>query len=195
MDKKAFSFDFSMKSTDDNDSQHEINGIPVKSFVGYASDFTTIDRVNEQVVKGAFKKHLENKGNRTILMHNHKTNIGVADVQEDDSGLLVKGYINMDTQAGKETYSLLKMGAIQKMSFGYSVKDYEQSKTSDGDSFTKLTELELHEVSPVDFPANPATSIVEVKGAQENASPAWGSTIQHLKSVTNDLADYLAYWR
>ena len=155
-------FDFQVKTLESEDTT--INGVPVKSFEGYASVFGNIDRVGDMVMRGAFRKQ---DGDRVILMHNHRTNVGVADIVEDDKGLFVKGYINQEIQAGREGYSLLKMGAVNKMSFGYEVKGVRRS-VKDGEEYNELLELKTHEVSFVDFPANPETRITAVKSAECN---------------------------
>lgn len=155
-------FDFQVKTLESEDTT--INGVPVKSFEGYASVFGNIDRVGDMVMRGAFQKQ---NGDRVILMHNHRTNVGVADIVEDDKGLFVKGYINQEIQAGREGYSLLKMGAVNKMSFGYEVKGIRRS-VKDGEEYNELLELKTHEVSFVDFPANPETRITAVKSAECN---------------------------
>ena len=152
-------FDFQVKTLESEDTT--INGVPVKTFEGYASVFGNIDRVGDMVMRGAFQKQ---NGDRVILMHNHRTNVGVADIKEDDKGLFVKGYINQEIQSGREGYSLLKMGAVDKMSFGYEVKGIKRA-IKGGEEYNELLELKTHEVSFVDFPANPETAITAVKSA------------------------------
>ena len=153
-------FDFQVKTLESEDAT--VNGVKVKTFEGYASVFGNIDRVGDMVMPGAFKKQ---DGDRVILMHNHRTNVGVADIKEDSKGLFVKGYINQETQSGREGYSLLKMGAVNRMSFGYEVKGIRKAVT-DGEEYNQLMELKTHEVSFVDFPANPETAITAVKSAE-----------------------------
>ena len=51
------------------------------------------------------------------------------------------------------------------MSFGYEVKGIRKAVT-DGEEYNQLMELKTHEVSFVDFPANPETAITAVKSAE-----------------------------
>ena len=117
---------------------------------------------------GAFSKALQKNGNRMILMSNHRDNVGVADVKEDGKGLFVTGYINQELQSGREGYSLLKMGAVNKMSFGYEIKDEKWVIAEDGKEYNELRELIPYEVSFVDFPCNPQAEITAVKSVSEN---------------------------
>lgn len=46
--------------------------------------------------------------------------IGVFEsIEEDQKGLKVKGRLAMGTQAGRETYELMKMGALDGLSIGF----------------------------------------------------------------------------
>jgi len=164
MKRKSFQFEVKNFYLEDK----EINGVPVKVFEGYASVFSNVDRVRDVVMPGAFSKALQKNGNRMILMSNHRDNVGVADVKEDGKGLFVTGYINQETQTGREGYSLLKMGAVNKMSFGYEIKDEKWVTAEDGKEYNELRELIPYEVSFVDFPCNPQAEITAVKSVSEN---------------------------
>lgn len=135
------------------------------SFDAYASVFNNTDLDNEMVMPGAFKKSLrQHKANETmpalLYQHDHTQVLGIVEnAKEDDYGLKVQAKLNLDTQLGKETYSLLKMGALKTMSFGFARKQWEDSPKGP----RKLIELDLYEVSLVTFPANPKAKVVAVK--------------------------------
>lgn len=133
---------------------------------GYASTYSNIDRGNDIIEKGAFKKTLKDfiKKNRMIKMHyNHSMDdiIGgfdPSDVKDDEKGLYVKGEINLNVQRGKEAYALAKQGVLSDMSIGYSINDMEYDKNA-----RVLKDLTLWEISLVGEPMNPQAQILSVK--------------------------------
>jgi len=138
------------------------------TFIGYGSIFDNIDSYKDIVKKGAFKKTLnERKNIKMLWQHDSREPIGIfTKVYEDDVGLVVEGKIALDVRRGAEAYSLMKLGAIDGLSIGYStiVSEYD-SKTGIRD----LKELKLYEVSVVTFPANEKSTIDSVK-SMDNVS-------------------------
>ena len=137
------------------------------TFIGYGSIFNNTDLGNDVVEKGAFTKSLGKTGPRGVkMLFQHKTDmpIGVFEsVEEDEKGLRVKGRLALKTQAGREAYELLKMGAIDGLSIGFRVKPDGQKY----DSKSKrryIKEVELMEISLVTFPMNPRARVRSVKG-------------------------------
>ena len=141
------------------------------SFEGYASIFGNKDLGNDVVMQGAFAKSIKYKKPKQIkLLYQHKTDepIGVIDLIEDDNkGLKIKGRLALETQRGKETFELMKMGALDSMSIGYklSPKGYSYD---DKNKKRELKEIDLMEVSLVTFPMNPKAKITRVKLAEMN---------------------------
>ncbi|WP_370930989.1 phage major capsid protein [Bartonella sp. DGB1] len=137
-------------------------------FSGYASVFGVVDHSNDVVVKGAFKKSLDkhkSKGTNVAMLWQHKRDspIGVwQEVKEDDKGLFVKGKLVTGTTQGRETYELLKAGALSGLSIGYFVKDYEYIGGA-----KHLKEIELQEISPVTLPCNELARVEHVKSQKE----------------------------
>ena len=137
------------------------------TFIGYGSIFNNTDLGNDVVEKGAFTKSLGKTGPKGVkMLFQHKTDmpIGVFEsVEEDEKGLRVKGRLALKTQAGREAYELLKMGAIDGLSIGFRVKPDGQKY----DSKSKrryIKEVELMEISLVTFPMNPRARVRSVKG-------------------------------
>ena len=133
------------------------------TFCAYGSTFSNEDLGGDVVVKGAFKKSLqENPAEKVYMFYNHdsKEIIGeYTEIKEDDYGLLIKGRLFIDEiKRAQETYFLMKKGLIRKFSIGYKIvkKSYEKGKRM-------LEEVKLIEVSPVTFPMNPEAELLGVK--------------------------------
>jgi uncharacterized protein len=136
------------------------------SIAGYASVFGEVDAQRDVVAKGAFTRTLtnwkKNKGAPAMLwMHDTAEPIGVwTQMREDTRGLYVEGMLAIKTQDGADAYELLKIGAINGLSIGYT------TVTSTVDSRSKirtLTDVELFEISLVTFPANMLARVHTVK--------------------------------
>lgn len=130
-------------------------------FTGYAGIFAIEDLQNDIIERGAFKRTLDHSGGSVPILWQHKSEepIGVGlEAKEDTSGLYVRGQLNLDTQRGKEAYSLLKQGAIKGLSIGYDAvkKEYKDGKRL-------LKEIKLYEYSVVTFPAQPLANVLDVK--------------------------------
>ena len=137
------------------------------SFEGYASVFEKADLGNDVVKYGAFRKSLRKKGAKAVkLLYQHKSDmpVGVFDsIKEDQHGLYVKGRLALKTQAGRDVFELMKMGALDGLSIGFK----PNPKMTHYDKRTKkrvLEEVELMEISLVTFPMNQDARIRQVKG-------------------------------
>jgi len=135
---------------------------------GFASVFGNVDSYGEVVDKGAFKRTIKNQKGRFPILADHDPTklIGFNErAEETDQGLLIEGRINLDTQAGKEKYSLAlqaaELGAPMGLSIGFqtikAVEDPENPRVR------RLKEIKLWEYSIVTFPANPKANITGVK--------------------------------
>lgn len=159
MAMKTLDRPFELKSLDDTGK-----------FTGYGSVFGEIDSYRDKVMKGAFKntlarfKQLKRKV-PMLWQHNSRQPMGVySDIKEDDHGLWVEGEINMDTQVGREGYSLMKQGALSGLSIGYDTVMFKD----DNDALVReLHELDLWEISPVTFPAGDTARIQSVKNWED----------------------------
>lgn len=139
------------------------------TFSGYGAVFGNMDSQGDVIVPGAFANTLSEisaSGIRPAMLLNHGEEgavpIGVwTRVAEDGHGLQVEGKL-AKTPRGFECYELLKMDAITGLSIGYIAKKYEL-RTKPEDPRRKLTEIALHEVSLVTFPANGKARVSSVK--------------------------------
>ena len=131
----------------------------------YVSVFDVVDSYGDVVVKGAFAESLERKLPKVVYSHDWKEIIGkVVEAKEDDHGLLVKMKLTMEVQRARETFALLRDGAIDEFSFGYTVEEKEVRD----DGVTVLKKVNVYEVSPVLMGANPETEPVSIKSAEKD---------------------------
>ena len=173
---KSFGGSYELKMTD------EELGI-VEHFV---SIFGVKDRVGDVVHRGAFTKTLAERGGKVLVLDNHRTTgagailgkpismreVGreelpesvLRDWPEATGGLKAETQFAMETQAGREAFALIKMGALSDWSFAYDIvrKDYSPSSGEKG-RIRNLREVKLFEYSPVLIAANAAVGTVSVK--------------------------------
>jgi HK97 family phage prohead protease len=158
MNKKHLELVASIKATGDGSTG---------TFEGYGSVFGVVDSYRDVVMPGAFKESLENYGMPKLLLQHASWMVGgkYLEVYEDEKGLYVKGELNLEVQAAREVYSLMKQGAISGLSIGYSVQEEEQDRTT---GVNQLKKVRLYEVSIVTFPANEEAEVTAVKSAPDN---------------------------
>ena len=127
-------------------------------FVGIASYYDYKDFADDIVVKGAFAKTIaENKGEVVMLwQHDTKQPIGKMLLTDNEKGLEVAGFINLEVEKGKEAFALLKQGAIKGLSIGYFTRewDYDTERKA-----KLLKDIDLKEVSLVTFPCNDRSNV------------------------------------
>jgi HK97 family phage prohead protease len=154
-------FDFEIKSILDNSNDKYFE------FEGYASVFGIKDSYGDVVVKGAFSKSLEkirqtDKKVPTLWQHKTSEPIGIyKELKEDDRGLFVVGIMPKDDSfVSGRVMPQMRIGAVRKMSIGYST---DTEEWIDEEKTNYLKEITLHEVSIVTFPALTAADITNVK--------------------------------
>ena len=133
-------------------------------FEGYASTFGNIDRGDDKIEPGAFKKTLKAKKKKSLLWGHQFFNlpVGIITLKEDDVGLYGLGEFNMNVQNSRDVYELTKQGAIDSMSIGFQVIKDETKKIRDRE-IRIIREIDLFEVSLVTVPMNPKAQITDVK--------------------------------
>lgn len=134
------------------------------TFTGYASLFGVTDLGGDSVQPGAFTKSLKSKpAGKVKMLRGHDTSepIGVwTRIEEDSRGLRATGQLILTTVKGRETYELLKAGALDGLSIGYRTKKESYDRTK---KIRLLNELDLFEISLVVFPMLPSATISRVK--------------------------------
>lgn len=135
-------------------------------FSGYGAVFGNIDWYNDVILPGAFTASLakwraKNKMPPVLWNHNDSEPIGIyTNIYEDEKGLFVEGKLLInDVPRAKSTHALLKAGAIDGLSIGYSTKKANQQ----GNGVRELIEVDIGEISIVTQPANERSLITSVK--------------------------------
>lgn len=151
---------------------------------GYASVFDSysepISGLFREIVRpGAFRKTL-GEGDQ-ILLWSHDTgkpmarkSAGTLNLREDDRGLWFEAQMN-GTSWADDAFKAIESRDVTQMSFGFSViKDrWTFDRESELDQ-RELLEVALYEVSPVAFPAYPATD-VQARSIYESAKAQRGA--------------------
>ncbi len=146
-------------------------------FVAYANVKWFKDHAGDVSVDNCFKKSIDRHINagtmpKLLLQHDYRDVIGVWEsMEEDEHGLKVTGRLALDTVKGRETYSLLKMGALDSLSIGY-VTIEEKYDAPTNTNF--LLDVDIREISIVTFPCNEASRIdaTTIKAAPVDAPAA-----------------------
>jgi uncharacterized protein len=159
---------------------------------GYGSVFGNVDSYGDIVERGAFTKTLGERGNKVKLLwqHDPRQPIGVwTNLSEDNIGLKVTGrlLINSNVPKADEAYSLLKAGALDGLSIGYSpVQQNYDAKTG----INTVKEVKLYETSLVTFPANESASVTSVRSAFEELDEEQRvKTLTFINSLRNTSLD------
>lgn len=136
-----------------------------RKIIGIAASFGNVDRVNDVIKQGAFKKTLRERGKQIKLFYNHSFPIGKPEVmREEEKGLYTESKVSA-TQRGDEILQLVKDGVITDMSIGYEVVNYDMDNKT---GVRTLKELKLYEFGPVDFGANEQAVITGVKALADS---------------------------
>ncbi|MEH6564635.1 MAG: HK97 family phage prohead protease [Halopseudomonas sp.] len=116
----------------------------------------------EQIAPGAFASSIASRDIRALLNHNAdlilgRSTAGTLRLVEDDVGLNIE-IDTPDTSYARDLLISMGRGDIREMSFGFLTLQDHWEKI--GDVWVRtLMEVELHEVSPVTFPAYGQTTI------------------------------------
>lgn len=167
------------------------DGSQVGRFEGYLSVFGNEDDTGDIVEAGAFTRTIEqNKGRFPLLwFHDPTEPIGIFKAAEDERGLYITAFINLDTQRGREVYSGMKFeveeldgdGAyVGELSIGYrSVND-----ETDESGIRHLKEVALYEGSllTIHFAANPE-ALVTVKDSGERMVAAEAKALRDARAA------------
>jgi uncharacterized protein len=134
---------------------------------GYASVFDGVDSYGDTIAKGAFADTLVNRERTVKMRWNHfGPVIGKwTKMMEDDKGLYVEGQLTPGHSVATDVRASLQHGAIDGLSIGFYVLDYEEK---DGARLIKAADLV--EISVVEEPADLQARIADVKSAIESAN-------------------------
>jgi len=160
------------------DIKFKTDGLAEGEFIAYSSVFGNKDLDGDVVMKGAFTDTLaewERKGVPIPLLFGHNLadpdfNLGYVDATQDDKGLKVHGYLDMESPKSPQTYRLLKSGRVNQMSITYRVSDGafvmpEGDGKTYADAYFEIRALDLFECSIVQVAANQEAEVIAVKSA------------------------------
>lgn len=170
-------------------------GSTLGTLEGYAAVFnedTLIDSWEghfvERLAPGAFSKTLKDRGEQVKVLFNHGFDPQIGDkplgkprkMEEKVRGLWVEVPLD-DTSYNRDLVASLRSGALDGMSFRFSVVR-EEIDESDDVPVRTLREVKLYEFGPVTFPAYEATTAgVRARDAYQ----AWRTA--HPKSSTEEV--------
>lgn len=146
-----------------------------RTLTGYPVVFDTWTEINgwegqfkERIAPGALNRTLRNNKSQVKVLFNHGMDPSIGDkplgkpsvMRADDRGLYVEVPLS-ETSYNEDLISLLRDGAIDGMSFRFSVLDEEWNYPDKKNALPERTikELRLYEVGPVTFPAYQATTV------------------------------------
>lgn len=148
------------------DSELELKAVRQSGeFEGYGSVFNNVDEGRDMVLPGAFKASLKKRTPMMSFQHDITKIAGAyKTIREDDSGLYVKGVLNLNTELGRDTYELMRStpAAIKGMSIGYNIAPGGMEMDMKR-GIRKLKTLDVFDVSLVTVPMNPRANVARVK--------------------------------
>lgn len=162
---------------DDDDSDFVAEGHAATFMEPYGvADF------REQVDPGAFDSQLQNPDVMALWNHNADNVLGSVGsgtlaLSTDKDGLLTRTTFPKSAVREREA---IERGDVRKMSFGFRTLKDQWEVLEDGTELRTLMDVELFDVSPVAFPANPATDVTiaqrsrqEWKATQDGPDEGW----------------------
>lgn len=157
MREMYFRTDFKVRQQDD---ERYIEGY----FIRFNEETELWKGVYEEVDPGAVDDSLKNNDIRCLFNHDTsivlgRTGNGTLELKKDSKGIFGRVKINPNDKQAMDIYARIERGDINACSFGFNIIDEEIQNRDDGATKFILKKIDLHEVSPVTFPAYPTTSI------------------------------------
>lgn len=155
------------------------NGVPIGRVEGYLASWKLEPgEYPDRIEPGAFAETITDhrrRNNRQVRLNymHRRAPIGgfpIETVKEDPRGLFGVAEINLDTQVGREAYSLAKQDVLVDFSVGITALDRRFETTDDGIEVRVISKARLWEASLVDEPMNPNAQVTAVKAAMPFAN-------------------------
>lgn len=151
--------DFTVRSKEDDDSRY-LEGY----FIRFNEETELWPGAYEEVSPEAVKKSLKDNDIRCLFNHDTSIVLGrtgnnTLELKTDNTGLFGRVKINPNDKQAMDILARIERGDINACSFGFNIISEEVQNRDDGTVKFVLKEIDLHEVSPVTFPAYPTTSI------------------------------------
>ena len=184
MDRKHLDIAFDIKALDDSGA-----------FEGYASVFDVTDGFDDRVAPGAFAASLARSGGgrgvKMLWQHDAAEPIGAWDaIAEDQRGLYVRGRLLHVVRRGAVAHALLKAGALDGLSIGYTTVE---AVVDPATGSRRLTEIELWEISLVTFQACPGAQVTAVKGQPPQTIRAFESFLRDAGGYSHNAPGAIAH--
>jgi hypothetical protein len=140
--------------------------------VGHAATFNEpygVGDFREQVAPGAFDESMKADEVKALWNHNADNVLGskvagTLALSTDERGLVSE--ITFPVSALREREAV-ERGDVSQMSFGFFTQEDKWEKFEDGTELRTLVKVQLFDVSPVAFPANPNTDIALAQRSRE----------------------------
>lgn len=158
-------------------AQVKATGDETGEFEAIVAVFGNVDSGGDVIAKGAFSDTLaewSESGDPIPVVWSHDSNdpfshIGsVVEASETETGLLVKGQLDLDNPKAAQVHKLLKGRRVTQFSFAYSVLDAGPTEV-DGVKATELRRLKLYEVGPTLVGMNQSTELLSAKSDDVDA--------------------------
>lgn len=164
----------------------EKNGI-VK---GYGSVFGNIDSDGDMIMMGAYKKTIQENGERVKYLYQHDIEkpIGkMRELYEDSTGLAFVAEVPK-TRLGMDVIELIKSGVITENSVG--IMPIQKRMVDD---YREIAEVKLYEISAVTLAANDQAKIMDVKN-EKNREAIFDRYDRLTKLIRkSDISDEMGY--
>ena len=109
-------------------------------------------------------------------------------LEEDEKGLYFEGQLWLKgIQRARETLFLMKKKQIKAVSIGYRI----ESKGYDGDGRRLLKQVDLMEISPVTYEANPQATIDSVKSVEDMTEREFEKSLRDVNGLSQKQAKAL----
>lgn len=177
-------------------AQVKATGDDTGEFEAIVAVFGNVDSGGDVIAKGAFADNLsewEASGDPIPVVWSHDSNdpfshIGsVVEASETDTGLLVKGQLDLDNPKAAQVHKLLKGRRVTQFSFAYSVLDSGPTEV-DGIKATELRRLKLYEVGPTLVGMNQSTELLSAKSDDMEAKAGRVLSAKNVEVVSNAIA-------
>lgn len=159
------------------------------TFTGYASKFGGVDSYGDTILPGAFTKAVAATRGEVKMYFNHgwlrrELPIGKMFVEQDDVGLMVKGVeFTHGLEAAESVIAAVRHGTVDGLSIGFGLAQGGFTKRANG---RDIHEIEyLKEVSIVDFPADSAARIQDVKASLDQCE-----TLQEIETLLREAGGF-----
>ncbi|EDM66149.1 hypothetical protease [Moritella sp. PE36] len=140
------------------------------TFSAYGNTKNFVDHAKDETQNNAYQKSIQNhieKGTMPQLLWSHdgrEMPVGViTGMKEDERGLMFKGKLSKTT-AGLDLYELMKDGAVNSFSIGYTVQKEEFDREK---GINKLIEIDIKEISACNFPCNEESVLIDIKSNED----------------------------